>query len=202
MPTQKTTILLVRHGQTEWNQQHRIQGNQDSPLTPLGKQQAEDIKQQLDQFEIHQAYVSPLKRARDTLDIILKERYIETKILNELREIRLGPWEGKTRKETALSHPLEHNHFWNTPDTFALTGAETFQQLQQRMVAGLEFIFSQSVNKNSLVVSHWIAIKVALAFYQDIPLSQLSSIPDPDNGSFFWLTRQDDQVLISTQIAD
>ena len=70
----ETNIYLVRHGETEWNQQERLQGNQNSPLTIIGKQQAYDVKKSLDQYEIHQAYVSPLKRARDTLDIILKDR--------------------------------------------------------------------------------------------------------------------------------
>ena len=197
MTVEKTNILLVRHGQTEWNQQQRIQGHQDSALTLLGKQQAERVKHALDKFDIQQAYVSPLKRARDTIQIILKNRQLEASVLNDLKEIKLGPWEGKTRQETALSHPDEHYKFWHTPDTFALAGAETYQQLQQRMVNCLEFIFSQASNNNILVVSHWIAIKVALAFYQGTPLSQLSTIDNPDNGSFLWLSKQGKNISIS-----
>ncbi|MCK4711059.1 MAG: histidine phosphatase family protein [Gammaproteobacteria bacterium] len=197
MPHNITNILLVRHGQTEWNQQQRIQGHQNSALTDLGKQQAERVKHALDKFDIDQAYVSPLKRARDTIQIILKNRQLEASVLNDLKEIKLGPWEGKTRQETALSHPDEHYKFWHTPDTFTLAGAETYQQLQQRMVGCLEFIFSQASNNNILVVSHWIAIKVALAFYQGTPLSQLSTIDNPDNGSFLWLSKQGENISIS-----
>ncbi|MCP4077925.1 MAG: histidine phosphatase family protein [Gammaproteobacteria bacterium] len=196
MTQQQSTILLVRHGQTEWNQQHRIQGHQDSPLTSLGKQQAQQTKILLEQFDIQQAFVSPLKRAVDTTEIILQGRSLRATILNDLSEINLGPWEGKTRAETALTHPEEYNSFWHRPDTFALSGAETFQQLQQRIVNSLDTIFANAGNNNVLVVSHWIAIKVALAFYSGIPLSQLSSLQDPKNGSLLMLTKQLDQVCI------
>ncbi|MCK5219753.1 histidine phosphatase family protein, partial [bacterium] len=165
MMCKKTNIFLVRHGETQWNRQNRMQGNQNSLLTVLGKQQAYEVKKSLDQYKIHQAYVSPLKRARDTLDIILKDRKLKPIILNNLREINLGPWEGKTREETAKSHPDEYKMFWEKPDAFVLSGAETFRQLQIRMVEGLEHIFSKEKNNNTLVVSHWIAIKAALAHY-------------------------------------
>lgn len=195
MPQQQT-ILLVRHGQTEWNQQHRIQGHQDSPLTSLGKQQAQQTKISLNQFDIQQAFVSPLKRAVDTAEIILQDRSLQATTLKNLSEIKLGPWEGKTRSETAISHPEEHNSFWHRPDTFALDGAETFQQLQHRMVNSLETIFANTGNTNVLVVSHWIAIKVALAFYKDIPLSLLPDMKNPENGSYLMLRKHDDQVSI------
>ncbi len=184
------------HGQTDWNQQHRIQGHQDSPLTSLGKQQAQQTKNSLQQFDIQQAFVSPLKRAVDTAEIILQGRSLQATTLNDLSEINLGPWEGKTRTETALTHPEEHNSFWHRPDTFVLAGAETFLQLQQRMVSCMETIFANAGNTNVLVVSHWIAIKVALAFYKDTPLSLLPDMKNPENGSYLMLRKNDNQISI------
>ena len=67
----ETNIFLVRHGETEWNKLNRLQGNQDSPLTKNGIKQAHEVKKSLEQYVIDKAYVSPLKRARDTIDIIL-----------------------------------------------------------------------------------------------------------------------------------
>ncbi len=197
MHSQQTNIFLVRHGQTEWNRQHRIQGHQDSPLTPLGKQQAEQTRKALSQFDIQQAFVSPLKRAQDSAEIILQGRSLQSTTLTDLREIRLGPWEGKTRSETVLSHPEEHNSFWHSPDSFALAGAETFLQLQQRIVNTLENIFSQAITSNVLVVSHWIAIKVALAYYQDIPIAGLANMDNPENGAFQILSKNGSDVSIT-----
>ena len=192
----ETNIFLIRHGETEWNKQNRLQGNKDSPLTPCGMKQAREVKKSLEQISINHAYVSPLKRARDTLKIILEDRELEATIKDNLREISLGPWEGKTRQETALSHPNEYAVFWERPDLFDLPGADTFQELQNRMVDELESIFANNKNKNILVVSHWVAIKVALAHYSSTPISHLSRITDPVNGGFLCLTKRDENVSI------
>jgi broad specificity phosphatase PhoE len=192
----ETNIFLVRHGETEWNKHKRLQGNKDSPLTPGGMKQADKVKKSLQQFSIDHAYVSPLKRARDTLEIILKDSELKAVIKDSLREINLGPWEGKTRQETALSHPDEYMAFWEKPDLFNLPGADTFQELQNRMVEELESIFANGKYKNILVVSHWIAIKVAVAHYSSTPLAHLSRIIDPVNGGFLCLSKRGEDVFI------
>jgi broad specificity phosphatase PhoE len=194
--SKNTNIFLVRHGQTEWNEQNRLQGQKNSPLTKIGKQQAFKVKESLDQHDIHKAYVSPLQRAQDTLDIILEGREIEVIKSDNLKEINLGPWEGKTMEETEQSHPIEFNRFWKNQDKFALPGAETFDQLQSRVVAGLNAIFAKEKSGNVLVVSHWIAIKVALAHYTSTPLQQLSNISNPKNGTFLTLTNRCNDISI------
>jgi len=192
----KTNMFLVRHGETEWNKQNRLQGNQDSPLTSNGIQQALAVKRSLGQHRIDLAFVSPLKRARDTLEIILKDDDIDAEVSNRLREINLGPWEGKIRSETRISHPEAYNAFWKKQAQFNLEGAETFQSLQKRVVKELDAIFQKGENRNILVVSHWIAIKVALAHYLSISLSQLSDIADPENGSFIHLSKQGSTIRV------
>lgn len=186
--TSKTTIFMVRHGQTQWNKEHRLQGHKNSPLTELGKQQAIQAKQSLAQYEIHKAYVSPLQRAQDTLALIIDDRSIEVVLADNLKEMNLGVWEGKTKSDTQQSDPQQYRHFWEEQDKFALSGAETYQQLQARVVEELDAIFLNEQGKNILVVSHWIAIKAAMAHYQSTPLSALSTLPDPKNGEYILLT--------------
>jgi len=193
-----TKIFLLRHAETEWNEQKRLQGNQDSALTERGREQANALRQSLAQLHFDRAYVSPLPRARETLRIILQDRNIETVVADNLAEIKLGPWEGKTLAETAQSHPLEYDAFWNHPDLFVLAGAETFQQLQHRVVAQLESLFTLEKHSSILIVSHWIAIKVALAHYCCMPLSDLSSVINPQNGGYLCLCREGDHVSIET----
>jgi len=194
----KTIIFLVRHGQTEWNLQNRFQGHKNSPLTTKGIEQALQVKKSLSQYEIHKAYVSPLKRAKDTINIILNGRGIKIIQKNNLKEINLGPWEGKTRKEMKKSHPYEYNQFWNNQDKFFLSGAETYQQLQNRVVMELNNIFQKEQNKTILVVSHWIAIKAATAYYASIPISKLSSLTDIGNGKFSTLVSENGNVTIDS----
>lgn len=191
-----TQIFLVRHGQTEWNQQNRLQGHKNSPLTENGRKQACMTREALLNQSIDKAYVSPLQRARDTLDIILEGREVKTTITNNLKEINLGPWEGKTRAETKTSHPLEYDDFWNRQDQFILEGAETYQQLQLRMAKELDEILANKQEKNILVVSHWIAIKTAIAHYTSTPISKLTNMPDLQNGNFLTLKQLDNSLSV------
>ena len=180
---------MVRHGQTEWNKEHRLQGHKDSPLTALGKEQAIQTRISLQDYDIHKAYVSPLQRAQDTLALIIDQKAIDTVISDNLKEINLGPWEGKTKQATAQSDPEQYRFFWQEQNKFNLSGAETYQQLQARVVSELQAIFSNEKGKNILVVCHWIAIKTAMAYYTSTPLSKLSTLPDPKNGEYTILSQ-------------
>lgn len=193
----KTVVFLVRHGQTEWNIEKRFQGHKNSSLTIKGKDQALQVKKNLSRVKIHKAYVSPLQRAKDTINIILDGREIEIIQKNNFKEINLGPWEGKTREEMKEFHPDEYDHFWNKQDKFFLSGAETYYQLQQRIVAELDDIFQNDLNKNILIVTHWIAIKVATAHYASIPINRLSSLTDIGNGEFLTLVSKNGNVTIN-----
>jgi len=195
----KTTLFIVRHGLTEWNIQHRLQGHKNSPLTSTGRRQALEVKNKLADLEIHKAYVSPLGRALETLQLIIEDRNIEIVTTTGLKEISLGPWEGKEKKETKQSHPEEYEQFWEKQNDFNLEGAETYQQLQDRVVKTIHNIFSMEKNRNVLVVSHWIAIKVAIAYFTSTPLAQLSSIIDPGNGEILTLSNEGNGVHVTGQ---
>jgi probable phosphoglycerate mutase len=195
----KTTLFIVRHGLTEWNVQHRLQGHKNSPLTSTGRCQALEVKQRLADLEIHKVYVSPLERALETMQLIIADRDVEIVKMTGLKEISLGPWEGKTKKETQQSHPLEYGQFWKKQNDFYLQGAETYQQLQERVVKTIQYIFSMEKNSNVLVVSHWIAIKVAIAYFTSTPLAQLSDIIDPGNGEVLTLNKEGNRVYVTGQ---
>ena len=195
------SIYLVRHGETEWNRLGRLQSNQDSPLTALGVQQAKELRSLLAEIRFVKAFVSPLKRAVDTLGIILQDRCVETEILADLREIELGPWEGVTKEEARRDNPDQHEHFWRSPDKFCMEGAETFQMLQDRTVRSIESIFSNVGSGNYLLVSHWIAIKVIMAYYLSIPIENLPDLEDPDNGSILRLTKKQGRINVDIDSA-
>jgi len=186
---QNTKIFLVRHGQTLWNLEDKWQGNKNSDLTELGINQANKTKQKLDKYKFVRAYVSPLQRAQDTIKIILDKQDILYTIIDELKEINLGIWEGHTKDETKNSHEEQFENFWQKPQCFSLENAESFEQLQKRVVACLNNIFSENQGENILVVSHWIAIKVALAFYMKKPISHLPYMDNPKNAEVYCLEK-------------
>lgn len=192
----ETVILLARHGETLWNQQKRLQGQKDSPLTTAGRAQAAYTNRLLKDVHIDAAYSSPLQRAVDTISIMLKGRAIEPQTTPALMEIALGPWEGILKQETRRSHPGEYDDFWHRPEHFSLPGAETYVQLQGRVVDQLQDIFDRHANQLVLVVTHWIAIKAALAFFQSAPISDIASMPDLENGAMVKLTEKNGKVEI------
>lgn len=193
-----TTLFLVRHGETQWNVANRLQGHKNSALTDKGKHQALLSKHSLKAMNINCAYVSPLLRAKETIAILLEDKELEPVMIEGLKEINLGPWEGKTKQESKSSHPVEYNQFWYQPDEFYLQGAETYQQLQDRVVNSLKDIFAQENNKTILVVSHWISIKVAVAYFSKIPLSHLTNIPDIQNEDFITLVLKDGNICLKS----
>lgn len=196
MSKNSCNIFLVRHGETLWNLEKRWQGSKNSPLSSLGEKQAMQANEKLFHYNIDIAYVSFLKRTQDTSDIILKDRAIKVEVLNGIQEINMGEWEGKTQSEVQLRYPNELDTFFNSPETFSIKGAETYFEVQNRVVKSLEYIFESHKNRNVLVVSHGVAIKVALAHYCSVPLCELSTMDNPQNGSIICLSNGEGKVSI------
>lgn len=92
-------IYLVRHGQTDWNYQKKIQGQQDVDINEQGIRQAEKLAEILKNVPFEYAVCSPLTRAHHTAEILLKYHSVPLSYDERLKEIYLGKWEGKTHKE-------------------------------------------------------------------------------------------------------
>ena len=197
MSCKTTKIYLVRHGETIWNTEKRWQGSQNSELTDLGKQQAAQARDLLKEQHFDFAYVSPLNRAVQTIDIILEGTGMNIVTIPAVQEINMGKWEGRTQAEIAISEPEQANNFWHRPDLFYVDGAETFRQLQQRVVQGLNVLFEKHQGSSILVVSHWVAIKVALAYYSNIELKKLSELANPKNAELICFTKSGDKISVS-----
>ncbi len=148
----KKTLYLMRHGQTLFNSRRKIQGNIDSPLTELGKKQAEIAKQYFSENNIilTHAYSSTQERASDTLEIITNLPY---KRLKGLKEMGFGIFEG----ESEDFHPpvLEKGGIFG--EHYANFGGEGEISLRKRMVETLTEIMENDSHDNVLAVSHGIA---------------------------------------------
>ncbi len=186
-----TRIFIARHGETVWNRQGRMQGQKDSALTDRGRAQARQLKERLlDNPNIQSqgicaAYSSSLGRAVETLDICLKGITVPSYALNELNEICLGDWEGLTFQEVEQRWPEQFHNFWHHPSRYVPAGdGETFLQLQQRVTSILKEIMQRHRGENILVISHWMAIETAIAYFKGMDINHIPSIPKPDNGEY------------------
>lgn len=189
----ETTIFMARHGETRWNLAGRMQGQKDSPLTAKGIMQAMALLENLRGFTVSNGRSTPvtavwsscLGRAKNTAEICAKGLNLSLTTAEGLNEIALGQWEGFTFKEAEEMSPEQFYNFWHRPSLYVPTpGGETFLQLQARMLDTLEDIHKRHPGECILVVSHWIAIKTAMAGLQGLGLDDIHSIPRIENGSF------------------
>ena len=179
-------LHLIRHGETNWNKERRVQGQSDSHLTDLGTQQAKELGQRIAHLEFDKIYCSSSLRTRQTAEYAFPELATEIKYLDELREIFLGPWEGHLYEDLAQSEPESHGHFWEQPHLFRLSGAESFFELQQRAidtVAEIEAAHrTDSVSDRKVaIVSHGALIKSYLCHVEGRSMDQLWALPRMHN---------------------
>src|SRR5437868_5329919 len=100
-------LFLVRHGESTWNWERRVQGQHDPPLSKRGRQQARELAAKLAGHPLAGFYSSDLSRARETAEPLAESLGREPALLPGLREIALGQWEGKTREELQAEFPAE-----------------------------------------------------------------------------------------------
>lgn len=161
-------IYIVRHGQTDWNVLKKIQGKMDISLNNKGREQANIIKLELAKEPIDIIISSPLERARETAEIINKDRNLPIIYDSRIEERCFGIFEGKDLKYVATSD------FWDYKKNEIYEGAESIQQFFERVYSFLDEIFEKYPDKNILLVSHGgVSIPVHCYFDDYIPEGSL-----------------------------
>ncbi|WP_144026426.1 GNAT family N-acetyltransferase [Paenibacillus sp. FSL H7-0331] len=173
----KTTLYIVRHGQTEWNIQHKIQGHQDSPLTEKGIQQAQWLSEALGDAKIDIIYSSSSRRAVRTAELIRHTRDIEIKESDAFKEMNMGVWEGRTQEEVQDSDPESWDYFWNDPEKFQIQGGETFSAVSERSVNELNRILYEHRGKSILIVTHSVVVKLLMALFENRSMNNIWNPP-------------------------
>ena len=174
-------LHLFRHGQTDWNEERRVQGQSESQLTELGIQQAKELSTRIQHLNFDQIYCSSSVRTRQTADHAFAGFETQIKFLDSLREIDLGPWEGHLYDDIAVRDPDSFKHFWEQPHLFDVKGAETFYQLQERAVGAVSKMLKQFVSRKVAIVSHGALIKSLLCHFQQRPMNELWAPPNMHN---------------------
>lgn len=146
-------LMLVRHGETEWNAQRRYQGQSDVPLSDLGRRQAERVAGRLSGHEIDAAYTSDLKRALETAQIIAEKCGLEVISEPRLRELKFGVLEGLTFDEAQEQHP-EMIDAWLDDFNRPPEGAETIELFNARVISLLDDLKQNHDEQVVLLVGH------------------------------------------------
>lgn len=119
----KTTVFLIRHGETEWNVQGKFQGSRDIELSKNGILQAHQLKERFEN-KFDYIYCSPMRRAFETANILTCNMNKDPVIADNLREIDFGQWEGLTIKEIKETYSDEFKTWLNDKDEAPICGGE------------------------------------------------------------------------------
>lgn len=165
------SVVLMRHGETDWNREGRIMGAENVPLNPLGREQCRGVAALLERFEIDAVVTSPLARARESADIIATRLGIEIFEDVDLEEVHFGSWQGRTYKEI-IADPIYHR-FARDPEATATPGGETIRDVQRRGVAAIE---RERASTRTLFVSHGDIIRSAICHFSGLPLRRYRRI--------------------------
>ena len=156
-------LILVRHGETEWNWQNRIVGHTEIALNETGRKQAALLAQALRNEQPSAIYASPLQRTRETAAEISRVLGVQVKFDDALKEIAAGDIDGLTFEEVAERHSDFFQHWMRGDPSLRLPGGESFMDLRNRTWPFLQHIVSEHIDGEIIVVSHTLAIMSIIA---------------------------------------
>ena len=172
-----TRLMLVRHGETAWNAQGRIQGHMDIALNELGEAQAEALGKRLACEHFDAVYASDLQRAYRTAYPAVREPKRAIMKDRRLRERHLGVLQGLTGSEASAGHPAAWQVFKSRNPDLPLEGGESLGDFSRRVVAFLSDMAGQHAGKRILAVTHGGVLDAAYRHAFGMPLSAVRDFP-------------------------
>lgn len=169
-------LYIMRHGRTDWNDRHKLQGRTDIPLNEEGRRMAEAAGEEYRDIPLDLCFCSPLIRARETAEIVLRGRDVPIRTDDRLREMSFGSYEGTENSFSIPDCPV--NVIFRKPEAYteSVGGAETFDELFARTREFLREVIDPLMEqgKDVLIVGHG-AMNLSI-------ISQVRGLPIAD----FW----------------
>jgi len=166
-------LILIRHGETDWNREKKVQGISDISLNEMGVRQAHKLALSLKDEKISAIYTSPLKRAYETARIIGQFHEASIHVENGLMEMNPGDFEGLHFQELRDYYKDFLAQWMIDPASIRMPNGETLSELQERAWPVMEYILNKT--RNALVVSHNFTIAAVLCKIRNIGLSEFRS---------------------------
>ena len=169
-------VYLIRHGETDWNKSKKLQGRSDIPLNEFGRHLAEETRPAFDQVDFAAVYTSPLKRAKETAQLVIGDRDIPIIEDQRLIEMGFGDYEGLKCKGEDIEIPDEEFlSFFNAPEEYdPPEKGESFEEVSARLKDFLTELFTNEElqDKTVLVSTHGAALCGILRVIKGLPISE------------------------------
>jgi 2,3-bisphosphoglycerate-dependent phosphoglycerate mutase len=190
-------VILVRHGETQWNTENRFQGHLDSPLTEGGRSKAIYLANRLKGFHFNAFYSSDLGRAVSTADLIkniIEMDYISDKLL---REVNMGIFSGLTRDTIAKDYPIEWKDFRTRSPRYSVPEGESDEQLLKRILGFMGKVKETHAEGQILAVTHGGVIHQLVRHILGIPQEKPRKFHLKNLGLFSFIYEKD-QWMVET----
>jgi len=176
-------IILIRHGETNWNKEGRFQGQIDVPLNEKGREQATKASKYLEEVEFNKAFSSSMKRPYETAKIILNNKNIKIEKIEDLIEINHGLWEGSLEEEIKQKWPEMLNNWHEKPESVTMPEGESILQVSERAICAWNYICDlQQENDTTLVVAHDAVNKTLICHILGLSFSDIWMIKQGNGG--------------------
>ncbi len=189
-------IYITRHGETQWNKEGRMQGWQNSNLSENGIENAKKLGTRLKDINFDYIYCSPLGRTVDTAKYIRQDKDTEIILIDDLKEMGFGKWEGMEHDTIKELYPTEYFNFWNKPHLYNPIEGESFDELFERVKGVLNQVKDNTEVENILIVSHAVVIKAIYAIIKKQPLEELWNPPFLQGTSLTIIEAVDNEINI------
>ena len=183
-------IILIRHGQTEWNREERFRGRVDIDLDEVGISQAKAAAEWVTPWEVAAIYSSPLKRAMATAEAIAARLGLPVEILEGLNDMHFGVWQGMPIAEAEEKYPQLFDIWRYSPEQLRIPDGETLEDVRSRVVATVDDLVAKHQNETVALVTHRVVCKVLLCHLLGL-----------DN-SHFWQIAQDTTAINLFEVSD
>ncbi len=197
-----TTVIFIRHGQSEYNFSRHFAGRTDAKLTDLGRAQAQSTAKALARFPITRIYASPLSRAMDTAKPTAELLGLEITPEPGLYEIDAGEWEGLAYKEIEEKYPLEFYHLHENVALLQAPGGESMHHLFDRVTSCVARLVSENRGGCIALFSHAMPLRSMLCLWNGLPFEDIQTIHSGPNASITVAEYDDHLVSHILQMPD
>jgi len=166
-------LILIRHGQTDWNATGRWQGQADPPLNAMGRAQARQTAAELKDQHVDALISSDLLRAHQTAEIIGSALKLNVELESRLREVNLGDWQGLYSAEIGARWPEEMRLWLESPLATRPPHGESIRELADRVLAAMNDIAARCSTKRVGMVAHELPIAIITTRATAVPLERL-----------------------------
>ena len=158
-----TRIVLVRHGETEWNRVERFRGRADVPLNQTGIAQAEATARRIEKgWEVTAVYASPLVRALRTAEAIAQQFTLDVQVHPGLIDIDYGAWQGRSPDEVRREQPELVDAWYRAPQAARIPGGESLDELRIQCGEALREVAERHPARTVALVAHTVVNRVIL----------------------------------------